>query len=139
MFDLKWHDFLKIGIDFIDDDHRKLLEILQDTKSAVESGDNNKCIVLLTKLLREAREHFSREEAYLLKVKYPDLENHKIYHKELLLKADTTKRICEGIETEHDLAECFDGMDSFLVDDILKGDIKFKSYLEYEGHIKIRE
>ena len=64
------------------------------------------------------------------------LEDHKIYHNELLIKADTTKRICEGIETEHDLKECFDGMANFLIDDILRGDIMFKSYLEYEGHIK---
>jgi len=138
MNDLKWHDFLEIGIHFIDDDHKKILKILQDTKSAIKSGNNNECINLLTTLLREARDHFSREEAYLLKVKYPELESHKEYHKELLIKADTTRRICEGIETEHDLEECFDGMAKFLVDDILKGDIKFKSYLEYEGYIKIK-
>jgi len=138
MNNLEWHDFLEIGINFIDDDHKKILKILQDTKYAIESGKDNECIILLTSLLNEARDHFSREEAYLLKVKYPDLEIHKKYHKELLIKADTTKRICEGIETEHDLEECFDGMAKFLIDDILKGDIKFKSYLEYEGYIKIK-
>lgn len=107
-----------------------------DTKSAIEEGNNNKCVILLTSLLKEAREHFSREEAYLFKTKYPDLENHKTYHQELLIKADTTKQICEGIETEHDLKECFDGMANFLIDDILRGDIKFKSYLEYNGYIE---
>ena len=73
----------------------------------------------------------------MLKVKYPGLEEHKKYHRKLLIKADTTKRICEGYETEHDLKECFDGMAKFLIDDILKGDIQFKSYLEYEGYIII--
>lgn len=136
MTDLLWHDFLKIGVDFIDNDHKKLLEIMVATKSAIEEGDNTKCVILLTSLLKEARDHFSREEEYLLEVKYPDLEKHKIYHKELLVKADTTKRICEGMETEHDLKECFDGMANFLIDDILKGDIMFKSYLEYAGYIK---
>ena len=136
MTDLLWHDFLSIGVDFIDNDHKKLLKIMADTKSAIEAGDNNACVILLTSLLQEAREHFSREEKYLFEVKYPDLEKHKIYHKELLIKADTTKRICEGIETKHDLKECFDGMADFLIDDILKGDIMFKSYLEYKGHIK---
>ena len=137
MTDLVWHDFLGIGVDFIDTDHKKLLQIMVDTKLAIEAGDNNKCVILLTSLLKEARDHFSREEKYLFDVKYPGLEKHKIYHKELLIKADTTKRICEGIETKHDLKECFDGMAEFLIDDILRGDIMFKSYLEYEGHIKI--
>lgn len=136
MTDLIWHDFLEIGVDFIDEDHKNLLKIMVDTKSAIEAGDNNKCVILLTSLLKEARDHFSREEKYLFEVKYPDLEKHKIYHKELLIKADTTKRICEGIETEHDLKECFDGMAEFLIDDILRGDIMFKSYLQYKGHIK---
>ena len=136
MADLLWHDFLSIGVDFIDNDHKNLLKIMIDTKSAIEAGDNNKCVILLTSLLKEARDHFAREEQYLLDVKYPGLEKHKVYHKELLLKADTTKRICEGIETEHDLKECFDGMADFLIDDILRGDIMFKSYLEYEGLVK---
>jgi len=136
MTDLEWYDFLEIGVDFIDDDHKKLLKIMAATKRAIEDGDNNKCVQLLTSLIKEARDHFHREEEYLLKVNYPDLNNHKIYHNELLIKADTTKRICEGIQSEHDLRECFDGMADFLIDDILRGDIKFKSFLQYEGHVK---
>ena len=91
---------------------------------------------VINSVAKRSERAFSREEAYLLQTKYPGLEEHKIYHKELLTKADTTKRICEGIETEHDLVECFDGMANFLVDDILRGDIKFKSYLEYKGYIE---
>jgi len=135
MTDLKWHDFLKIGVDFIDEDHKKLLGIMLEVKDAIDQGNNKKCTKLLTLLLKEARDHFSREEKYLLETKYPGLEKHKVYHKELLIKADTTKRICEGIETEHDLKECFEGMANFLIDDILRGDIMFKSYLEFEGYI----
>lgn len=136
MTDLTWHDAFLIGVDFIDEDHKSLLKIMQETKRAIEEDNFNKCAKLLTSLLKEARDHFSREEEFLFKAKYPGLEEHKKYHNELLIKADTTKRICEGIETEHDLKECFKGMANFLVDDILNGDIIFKSYLEYEGFIK---
>lgn len=135
MTDLVWHDFLEIGVDFIDDDHRRLLRIMQNIKEAIEDNDFTKCTRLLNKLITEAREHFSREEEYLLKVKYPDLVGHKAYHRELLLQADTTKRICEGTVTDHDLKECFDAMANFLIDDILRGDIQFKSYLEYNSYI----
>lgn len=136
MIDLEWHDFLDLGIDFIDTDHRNLLKVMQAIKLAIEENNRNKCVQLLNTLLQDAKDHFSREEEFLLAAKYPELEEHKLYHKELLIKADTTKRICEGIETERDLKECFDNMANFLIDDILKGDIKFKSYLEYEGYIK---
>ena len=136
MADLKWHGFLEIGVDFIDDDHKKLLGIMQSTKKAIEADKKNECIILLTSLLKEAREHFSREEMFLYETNFPGLAEHKMYHEELLFKADTTKRICEGIETELDLQECFDGMPQFLIDDILKGDTKFKSYLDHEGYTK---
>ena len=136
MADLKGHDFLKIGIDFIDDDHRKLLSIMQDIKKAIEEDRQDECVVLLTSLLKEARAHFSREEKFLYEAKFPGLAEHKMYHEELLIKADTTRRICEGIETDHDVKECFDGMAKFLIDDILRGDMKFKSFLEHEGYTK---
>ena len=134
MTDLEWHNFLEIGVDFIDDDHKKLLQIMIETKRAIEEGDNSKCVQLLTSLIKEAKDHFHREEEYLLKVNYPDLKNHIIYHNELLIKADSTKRICEGIKSEHDLNECFNNMADFLIDDILRGDMRFKSFLQYEGH-----
>jgi len=136
MAKLIWHDFFEIGVDFIDEDHKKLLEIMQDTKKAIEVDNYKKCSRLLNSLLKEARDHFTREEEFLYEAKYPGLEEHKKYHKELLIKADTTKRICEGIEKEHNLKECFDSMADFLIDDILRGDIMFKSFLEYEGYIK---
>ena len=141
MTDLVWYDFLEIGVDFIDNDHKRLLAIMQETKAAIDVGDFDKCARLLSTLLSEAKAHFQREEAYLAEIEYPDLEKHTLYHDELLTMAKGTKRICEGIETEHDLQECFDGMVNFLIDDILKGDVRFKSFLEYHGHIKpdIRE
>ena len=133
---LAWYEYFEIGVDFIDDDHKNLLKIMLDTKLAIEEGDNKKCVMLLTSLLSEARDHFRREEEYLLKAKYPGLEKHKVYHNEMIKKADTTKRICEGIQTDHDLSECFDNMANFLIDDILRGDVVFKSFLEYEGLVK---
>lgn len=136
IINLEWHNFLEIGVDFIDDDHKNPLKIMLHVKDAIDDNNFSKCSILLTQLLKDAKEHFVREEEYLSKVKYPQLEDHKIYHKQLLIQAKTTKNICEGIETEHDLKECFENMANFLIDDILRGDIKFKSYLEHEGHIK---
>jgi len=136
MIDLEWHDFLTIGVDFIDDDHKKILNIMQQVIVAINENNLNESASLLEILIKEAKEHFKREEEYLLETKYPQLENHKIYHNELIIKAEMTKAICEGIETEHDIKECFESMANFLIDDILRGDISFKSYLEHEGYIK---
>ena len=135
MPDLEWHKFLEIGVDFIDDDHKHLLGIMLKIKQAVQESNHSECSSLLDQLLKFAHEHFTREEDFLKSVKYPELENHKIYHQKLLEKAITIKRICAGIESDHDLNECFDNMANFLIDDILRGDIHFKSYLEYNGYL----
>lgn len=136
MIDLEWHEFLDIGVDFIDDDHKNILHIMQKVKDAINKKNFDECAILLETLIKEARDHFTREEEYLSAAKYPQLENHKIYHNKLIIQAEETKAICEGIETEHDLKECFEKMSEFLIDDILRGDISFKSYLEYQGYIK---
>jgi len=97
MAELKWYDAYEIGVDFIDNDHKRLLNIMLDAKNAIASNNNSECIELLHELLREAKEHFSREEELLHKAKYPGLEDHKKYHQELLKQADTARRICENI------------------------------------------
>lgn len=109
---------------------------MQQVKDAINKKNFDECALLLETLIKEAKGHFKREEAYLPEAKYPQLENHKIYHGKLLRQAEAAKAICEGIVTEHDIKECFESMAEFLIDDILRGDISFKSYLEYEGYIK---
>ena len=136
MTELVWHDFLEIGVEFIDQDHKHLLAIMQGVQSAILRKDYVECAKLLASLLVEAAAHFQREEAYLAEAKYPGLVEHKKYHVNLLEQADNVKKICESTEAEHDVQACFNGMAKFLIDDILKGDIQFKSYLEHEGLIK---
>jgi len=136
MIDLIWYDGYEIGVDFIDDDHRRLLHIMQDIRSAILGEDYSQCTKLLYKLLDESRSHFKREEEFLAETGYLGLAEHHKYHQELLVQADTTRKICEGIQEKHNLQECFDGMALFLIDDILGGDIKFKPFVEERGFIR---
>lgn len=134
MVDLVWHDLYEIGVDFVDDDHKKLLSLMVEIRDAIKSSNFEACTVLLIDLLDCAKLHFDREESYLESVGWEGLPEHRLYHGELLKQADVMRAICAGIQESHDLQECFDSMAKFLVDDILRGDIKFKSFLSYHGH-----
>ena len=136
MIDLTWHDFFTIGVDFIDTDHKRLLSIMQGVQHAASRADYPACAKQLNHLLIEAGNHFAREEIFLGKAGYPKLDTHHDYHQQLLIKADMTRKICEGIDSPHDIKECVDSMAKFLIDDILRGDLQFKSYLEHKGIIK---
>ena len=134
MADLKWRGSYEIGVNFIDEDHKSLLNIILNIKKEIETGDLSKGAALLNDFTKEVKAHFSREEAFLDKTNYPGLRKHKTYHKELLDKVETTKNILENMEAKEDIKKCFDSMARFVFDDILQGDINFKSYLEHEGH-----
>jgi len=136
MIDLVWYEGYEIGVHFIDDDHRRLLNIMQDIRSAILGEDYPECAKLLYKLLDEARAHFKREEEFLAEAGYPGLAEHQKYHQGLLVQADTTRKICEGVQEKHNLQECFDGMALFLVDDILGGDVKFIPFLKERGYMR---
>lgn len=132
---LVWRDCFDIGVDFIDSEHREILSILRCIGQAVCDGNLCECAKASDTLINAAKEHFRHEEKYLEEVDFPRLAEHKKYHIELLEQAEHVKEICEGDRNKHSLKECFDIMESFLIDDVLRGDIDFKSYLEYNGYI----
>jgi len=136
MVDLDWKDYYEIGVNFIDLDHKKILTVMRDLRDAITDGNLEECSCLSDSMIKEAENHFINEEVFLEKVKFPGLKEHKKYHEELLIQAKQVKEICEGVNKDHDLMECFEAMKKFLIDDILHGDLQFVSFLEYEGYIK---
>lgn len=138
MLNLDWSEAYEIGINFIDLEHKQLLTIMRDIRDSILAGDLAECSALSSTLINEAVKHFRHEETYLEKVNYPGLEEHKKYHLGLLVQARQVKEICDGTDKAHDLHECFDAMEQFLIDDVVNGDLQFLSFLEYEGHIKRR-
>ena len=134
---LEWLETFEIGHPLIDEDHRNILDLMQRTKTAIQSGDGDLCAELLSEMLTVAKEHFAHEESILEKAEYPKLELHKHYHGELLVQAQHVKGVCEALKgNQDDLEGCFDEMASFIVDDIVKGDLLFVSYLDQKGLLK---
>lgn len=133
---LDWHDCYEIGVGFIDEDHRQILALMQQMRDAVTAGDCEHCLRLSNEILIQTATHFMHEETFLRKVNYPGLEEHIHYHVNLLVQAGSIKRLCRNTRNQQDMESCLNAMEELLVDDVLIGDIEFKSFLEYEGHIR---
>jgi len=131
---LEWSPNFEIGSEEIDDDHRRLVGLVQDIHEAIEKNDLMLCVGLANKFLGELSDHFDREEALLERVGYPNTEGHKKYHASLLAEARELKRLCSEKDGVEKLGECYAAMVAVLVDDIIRGDSMFKSYLEHSGH-----
>ena len=68
-----WTDKLSVGLEGLDDDHKRLLEII----ASLESGEDAAAVeTALRALMRYAQLHFAREQAVMRRCGFPGLAGH---------------------------------------------------------------
>ncbi|MEA1910641.1 MAG: bacteriohemerythrin [Spirochaetota bacterium] len=83
-----WDDSYSLGIPILDDEHKKLLRLLNNFLSSIHTKDEKSIIkTTFDSLLEYTQEHFANEEAFMSKHKYPDLKKHKKEHIRLTKEA----------------------------------------------------
>ncbi|MFA6400255.1 MAG: bacteriohemerythrin [Salinivirgaceae bacterium] len=84
---ITWNKDLSVKIDSIDDQHKKLIELINDFYENIKNRSNDESI---SKLLRGMNkytvEHFNVEEELMKKYGYPDIEAHKKEHDKFVAK-----------------------------------------------------
>ncbi len=98
MKDLAWDKVLSIGIDEIDEDHRKLIHIFNILNHAVADGESAEYLTAtLEELINCTVWHFSHEERLMLKYRYPEFADHRDEHQDLIQSAkDLQRDILQG-------------------------------------------
>lgn len=79
----KWDNDLSVGVDVIDNDHKKLFSLLRLLKVTIKAGkksENKTTEKLLSDLFVHADLHFNREETLMKVCGYPHYENHRQVH-----------------------------------------------------------
>lgn len=81
---LTWNDRLSVGIREMDQQHKRLVDLINQLYDAMGmgKGDNVKSVVL-NDLLTYTRVHFAAEERLMEKHAYPHFARHKQLHDEL--------------------------------------------------------
>ena len=84
---LKWDEKYSVGISMIDEEHKKLIGILNKAIFAKGHNDNPEELrEELKEVLREmtnyALTHFETEETYMKEFNYPECQDHKEEHKD---------------------------------------------------------
>ena len=78
-------DELKVGNSFIDNDHQKLIDLLNQLHNAMAQGHGKEVVgKILNELIRYTHEHFKREEEHMQKIRYADFKQHQAEHDKLL-------------------------------------------------------
>ena len=85
---IQWDDSIATDIDIIDDQHKELVALINRLNSAMQQGHGKKVVgEILDELGRYAVFHFEQEETLFDKYGYPETDQHKAVHQELLGQA----------------------------------------------------
>ncbi len=129
MKDLVLDGTLLIGIDEIDDDHGKLINLFNILNHSVtEDADATYIEAVLEELINCTVWHFSHEERLMLKYGYDAYEEHKADHQDLI---DSVRELQQKFlqtgkleESEH-----LEFLERWLTEHILVADLRLGSYL----------
>ncbi len=119
---IEWDDKYSVNVSIIDEQHKKLIDIINKAITAKQHNNNPEEISeILYDMTIYAQEHFKTEEAYMKKFEYPEYQSHKNEHTDFYIKT----LVYSNRETKGD---------SQITDDILE-------YLQQwlVGHIQITD
>ena len=129
MKDIVWGGILSVGVDEIDEDHQKLINIFNMLNHAVTEGESPDYLAaILEELINCTAWHFSHEERLMLKHGYEDIEEHKAVHRELVKSAREMQQNilqADGPIADKDI----EFLERWLTEHILTDDLRLGSYL----------
>ncbi|MBE0574320.1 MAG: hemerythrin family protein [Desulfuromonadales bacterium] len=93
-----WNDDYKTGITKIDQDHKTLVNLINDLYEAMQDGSGGALLLPIFSALKHYTEnHFAEEERYMVEHDAPDQEKHFQEHKLMVAKlADLESRHRKG-------------------------------------------
>jgi len=127
--DIVWDKILSVGVDEIDEDHRKLVSIFNTLNHSVRTEESPDYLAAtLEELINCTVWHFSHEERLMLKHRYEGMEEHKAEHRELIESAKELQlailQADKPVVDEH-----IEFLERWLTEHILTADLRLGSYL----------
>ena len=118
----------------IDAEHRRIIEAINTIIQAAKAdGEAWAFQSLLENFVALCAEHFRSEEAILAQARYPQLAGHTAYHEAMLAKARDVQALCLAADSPAARLRHLEDMVGCLVDDIVRSDLTFVSYLQAAG------
>lgn len=129
MKDIVWDDVLSVGVDEIDEDHRKLINTFNILNHAIGEGESRDYLAaVLEELINCTAWHFSHEERLMLKYGYDEMEQHRSEHRELIESAKQLQD--EILQAEGGLTEQhLEYLERWLTEHIFTSDMRLGGHL----------
>ena len=86
---LVWNDTYSVGVPSIDEQHKKILDMINELSlSLINREDDSKQVLVLLKLTSYTISHFRHEESIFDKYNYEETVEHKTSHKKMIERVD---------------------------------------------------
>ncbi len=131
---LLWTENLRVGVDELDRDNKKLVAMVNVLDGAIEAGQSKRLLkTVLGNLEDYAWRHCSIEEVAFLESGYPDAAAHTAEHEELRKMVGKMKRRRDG-GLDADLAvDLMNLMYVWITNHIYTSDMKYSEFIRMRG------
>jgi len=130
---LSWKDELSVGVESIDHDHKKLINLINTLQTAVmyPSGESYERQAL-KEVVDYTIYHFKREEELMKECEYPDFETHKKTHIAMIEKINGFMEAYEQ-NSEGAICDLTRFLKVWLIEHIAGTDQQYMPYMEKKG------
>jgi hemerythrin-like metal-binding protein len=125
-----WDDSLLVNFEILDNQHKVLVDIINDLARGCDKGKAIKDVLFIKTLRRAveyAQTHFTTEEKYLQQVNYPDFAAQKKEHEAFI--AEVVKQLKSFEENRNDPVALVEFLKHWLYNHIAVMDKEYSPYL----------
>ena len=135
---LSWNDSYSVGIESIDNDHKKLILLINNLQTSIDyKTDNEFEKQTLDEVVDYTKYHFTREEDLMEKNGYSDFVAHKAQHQKMIDKVTELVQAYEKDESKGIKAGAIESLlmylKSWLINHINGTDQEYSEYLISKG------
>ncbi len=131
---IRWDDGMSVGVEDLDNDHRVLIDLINQLAAADARHDRIILEAVFDELLDYTVFHFEKEEGYMARAGYPGLAGHRKLHADLTAEVVAIRR--RLLHTDQDTLgdDVLAFLSRWLQDHILCSDAGYRPYLN--GHMR---
>lgn len=130
---VEWSDALSVGIEEIDEQHKVLAGLVNRMHDAIHERHGSDVVKgILAELAEYTRIHFAVEESLMRILNYPDYEQHKAIHEELLGHVIELREKVESGKTAIGF-ELMHFLKNWLTKHIMEEDMNYSSFFLAAG------
>jgi len=131
---MEWTEEMSVGVQVIDDDHKKLIGMLNDLNDGVITGKNNRSLEsVIDALLRYTKYHFAREERFFAETGYPGGAAHKAEHDLLARRVSNLQTRFEAGQSLELSLEALAFLKDWLTGHIMGSDQRYGPHFNAKG------